>query len=352
MVWLADTGVLRLGRELQRAGRLAARPGVAFPRAWRRGSPSLRQPRPPSRPGAPLPPLRVRLAPADLSSSSNAPVRRQGQCRELLVRDFPITLHGASDEDGLPVGAAPQLPSLRLEFPPEHAAALSHACAFTIRPPHTLSTERHSSSLRSDTSAGSAAHAASAVLHLEFAPLRPLRATVQALVAHPSGGLWRFLIDLAADPADPDDTINIVSSMNKTASVSFHLTNQFDKPASFSAIILPEVQTAFKARPTTGTLKPYGSDGTRFIIDFTPSEYGKNYSAQLVIDTDDMQWIYELRGSFPVYKPPETGSLPVHVETHLSRDVEENLSVYRPARNFAQLNMQAVKKPGARQNKF
>jgi hypothetical protein len=44
---------------------------------------------------------------------------------------------------------------------------------------------------------------------------------------------------------------------------------QFDKPAQFTAIILPEVQTAFVVRPMTGTLAPYGSEGTRLILDFT-----------------------------------------------------------------------------------
>ena len=41
-----------------------------------------------------------------------------------------------------------------------------------------------------------------------------------------------------------------------------------------------------------GILLPYGSNGTRFQIDFNPSEYGKYYEADLIIDTDEMQWIY------------------------------------------------------------
>ncbi len=44
---------------------------------------------------------------------------------------------------------------------------------------------------------------------------------------------------------------------------------QFNKAAQFSAMILPEVQTAFVVRPNTGTLAPFGSAGTRLMLDFT-----------------------------------------------------------------------------------
>lgn len=32
------------------------------------------------------------------------------------------------------------------------------------------------------------------------------------------------------------------------------------------------------------------------------------------------------------------------VETHISRELEENLSFYKPQRNYAKINTQAVKK--------
>lgn len=49
--------------------------------------------------------------------------------------------------------------------------------------------------------------------------------------------LWRFVVDLAADAAEPDDTIEIVSAMNKSSSVSFHLTNQVPLPFPFPSCL-------------------------------------------------------------------------------------------------------------------
>jgi len=84
--------------------------------------------------------------------------------------------------------------------------------------------------------------------------------------------------------------------MNKKSSVSFHLTNHADEETAFTAMLLPESQSSFAVRPTSGVLKRYGSEGTKFQIDFKPTEYGKKYTARLIIETDEMQWIYELAG--------------------------------------------------------
>ena len=59
--------------------------------------------------------------------------------------------------------------------------------------------------------------------------------------------------------------------------------------------------------PKQGMLEPYGKEGTNFIISFTPTEYGKAKVGRLVIQTEDMQWTYEIKGSHPQYKIPEVG---------------------------------------------
>lgn len=41
-------------------------------------------------------------------------------------------------------------------------------------------------------------------------------------------------------------------------------------------------------------LQPLGGEGTNFVISFNPAEYGKNYTGKLIIETDDMQWTYEV----------------------------------------------------------
>ena len=112
------------------------------------------------------------------------------------------------------------------------------------------------------------------------------------LVTNEVGGRWRFRLSLEAETAEPDDTIHLVSALNKTASVAFHLTNHTEEEAAFTAVLTPTTQRAFTVRPLMGVLRPYGTDGTRFVIEYQPREYGKAYSADLVVSTNDMQWIY------------------------------------------------------------
>ena len=46
--------------------------------------------------------------------------------------------------------------------------------------------------------------------------------------------------------------------------------------------------------------------GNQFIVSFTPVEYGKTIVGKLIIETDEMQWSYEVRGVPPSYMAPVT----------------------------------------------
>lgn len=149
-------------------------------------------------------------------------------------------------------------------------------------------------------------------------------------------------MELQAGASLLDDSIALVSTLNKTKSVSFHLTNHSPQEAVFTTLIMPETQKGFVVSPKQGILHPYGSDGTRFQIDFTPCEYGKPYAADLIIDTDEMQWIYHLMGSFPDYKPPSLLETSSRIDSHISERVDESL-LHKNRRNFAKENMSAVR---------
>lgn len=177
---------------------------------------------------------------------------------------------------------------------------------------------------------------------IDFAPLRPTRALVQVLVTNELGGRWRFRMDLQADASEPDDTIHLVSTLNKTSSVTFHLTNRTAEDAIFTALVLPESQKGFVVSPLQGILNPYGSDGTRFTVNFTPVEYGKEYKADLIIDTDEMQWLYHLVGTFPSYEPPSAFDTASRVDSHISERVDESL-MNKNRRNFYKENISAVR---------
>lgn len=90
--------------------------------------------------------------------------------------------------------------------------------------------------------------------------------------------------------------------------------------------------------PKSGMLEPYGKDGTNFIISFTPTEYGKAKVGRLVIQTDEMQWTYEIRGSHPQYKIPEVGG--GRIDRRLSKEVAQQIKAKHSAKkNFVKENL-------------
>ena len=51
-------------------------------------------------------------------------------------------------------------------------------------------------------------------------------------------------------------------------------------------------------------LEQVGKKGVMFTVSFTPTEYGKARKGLLIIDTEDIQWSFEVLGSFNEYKRP------------------------------------------------
>ena len=99
-----------------------------------------------------------------------------------------------------------------------------------------------------------------------------------------------------------------------------------------------ESASEFMVYPTSGVLPPFGKEGATFIVSFTPIEYGKPKLAKLVIQTEEMQWSYELRGSHPHYKIPDIkGS---RLNNKLSQNIVEVMRKHHEERkNFMKENM-------------
>ena len=89
--------------------------------------------------------------------------------------------------------------------------------------------------------------------------------------------------------------------------------------AEFNSFFTPDSAAEFVVYPKTGLLEPYGKEGTNFVVSFTPTEYGKAKVGKLVIQTEEMQWTYEIRGSHPQYKIPEVGG--GRINNKLSKDI-------------------------------
>jgi len=158
---------------------------------------------------------------------------------------------------------------------------------------------------------------------IKFEPLRPFKAQTELLVSKSTGGRWRFGAVFEATDPEVDDIIEIKSPLHKTSSVSFRLSNHTRTHAEFQAFFTHDSATEFSVYPKTGVLEPFGKDGTNFIVSFTPTEYGKHKIGKLIIQTEEMQWTYEIRGSHPEYKIPKPGG--GRLDNKLAKDIESKI---------------------------
>merc|ERR1711871_248734 len=124
------------------------------------------------------------------------------------------------------------------------------------------------------------------------------------------------------------------------SSVSFKLTNQYHAYAPFTASFTPDSPYEFTVFPPDGVLEPPGRDGTVFIVSFTPTEYGKTQVGRLVIQTEEMQWTYEVRGVPPEYKAPEGEAV---VASRMDKSLTRNLGKVSKKRNYLKRNMDVKK---------
>ena len=157
-------------------------------------------------------------------------------------------------------------------------------------------------------------------LDIKFYPLRPFKTDIEFVLRKKSGGQWIYNIILESTEPDPDDIIYIKSSLNKQAFVAFKLQNIFTKDAKFVAYFSHDSSSEFSVTPREGTLDQSGRDGTQFVVCYLPVEYGKIKIGKLIIETDEVQWIFEVRGSHLDYKPPEIKRTSLYKETKSSEN--------------------------------
>jgi len=180
---------------------------------------------------------------------------------------------------------------------------------------------------------------------VKFDPLRPFKTEAQLFVYKASGGRWKFNLLIEAKEPDVDDTIVIEAAMGKTTSVAFKLANHFKQYAAFTAKFTEESDPCFTVTPPQGILEPFGKAGTQFLVTFIPSEYGAAKTAKLVINTEEMQWSYLVKGTHPHYKPPEVGG--GRLDNRLSRELKTQMKSAQQLskKNFIRDNIRTQRSP-------
>ena len=176
---------------------------------------------------------------------------------------------------------------------------------------------------------------------MRFEPLRPYKTNTEFVIYKSTGGRWKFNVVFEALEPEVDDVISIQSPLHKTSSVSFKLNNHLKSYAEFHAFFTADSAAEFAIHPKAGMLEPYGKDGTNFIVSFTPTEYGKAKIGKMVIQTEEMQWTYEIRGSHPHYKIPEVGG--GRIANKLSKDVVRQMKEKQATKkNFLKQNLRTT----------
>ena len=263
-----------------------------------------------------IPILAIAEAPATV-----APFKYKCKARTRLEDVLEFPLHS------LEALAKPERVTYELEVPEEHRAVLKRALTFQpihmdVEGPHTP-----------------------IALSMVFMPLRPLTATCFLLVRKPSGGLWRFELQLEVLPPEVDDTIVIEAALHHTESVSFQMNNVFTTSTPFTASFTPESPVEFSVTPAAGSLAPYGQPGTQIIVSYTATSYGKPLAGHLHIDTDEMQWRYEVQGILPQYRAPRQQDMTTKIENRLPDKVQEALlnAHRRQPKNYVRENAKQLR---------
>ena len=144
---------------------------------------------------------------------------------------------------------------------------------------------------------------------------------------------------LEATEPDIDGTLTVHANVMQTGTC--HVPQpELDNPAEFIAFFTPDSPSVFEARPYRGILGP-GSAGVQ--VAFSPNEYGKEPSGTLVVQTSDMQWMFLVKGTYPVYVPPDKGTIVPKISTKLKPDAERGLKGAQPrnAVNYIRSNIAA-----------
>eukprot|EP00052_Salpingoeca_macrocollata_P027279 m.258540 g.258540 ORF g.258540 m.258540 type:complete len:1892 (-) comp22721_c0_seq5:19-5694(-) len=138
-----------------------------------------------------------------------------------------------------------------------------------------------------------------------FSPMRRFDHAISLAVSRRAGGRWIVPARFSATRGPLDDTIQIeVAALRKTSRVGFRLKSGEDHPVNFrtqwEGVHLEELSV----HPSVGQLSP-SEEGTLFVVSYTARNYGKPPEGLLVIQTDDMEWIYKISAVFPNYSRPQ-----------------------------------------------
>ncbi|XP_016288857.2 cilia- and flagella-associated protein 47 isoform X1 [Monodelphis domestica] len=177
----------------------------------------------------------------------------------------------------------------------------------------------------------------SLAFNIVFAPKKPIRSVITLAVQCSTDGIWNFPVTLTATEPDVDDVINIEGiGLFKESSVAFRLTSQTQYPESFTAYFLPGSDREFFVKPQMGELLPIHTAGTLISVGFKPQMYSRKHQATLVIQTENIYWMYQINGLPPNTVPP------TNVAARIDSIHKNKRTIPVQQRNFIQENTKLI----------
>ena len=138
-------------------------------------------------------------------------------------------------------------------------------------------------------------------VRLLWSPMKAMSARGCLVLSREGGGRWRWPLRLLATEADVEDVVELEAEVGGAQLATLHLTNAIDRAAAYRAYLATSSSPFFKVAPKTGRLPPSSAEkGAALTVSFAPLDYGKLvYEGQLVVETEEVEWRFALRGTHP-----------------------------------------------------
>lgn len=144
------------------------------------------------------------------------------------------------------------------------------------------------------------------VLDFTFSPKRPVNDIVNLIIRNPLSQEWSFKVQFRSEISRIRDLIQIESFLNKSGTVKIKAPVDFRSNTLYHAYFASNSSSEFNVSPTHGIISsdiPKGSE-MEIEVTFLPKMYGKVLKGLLVLDTLDSQFLFDIIGKTPEYKPP------------------------------------------------
>ncbi|KAG8346440.1 hypothetical protein TRVL_02733 [Trypanosoma vivax] len=140
------------------------------------------------------------------------------------------------------------------------------------------------------------------LLNMRFVPLRPFIAMADLVVRAERDATWRHPVVLEATRAEYDDVLTIRSPYRTASVLTFEIYNVFPHASTFAAFFTPDSSRDLSIGVARGVLQPFivgqrnANAGTTMQVIFAPSARVPQVEGTLVVDTEEMQWLFKIIG--------------------------------------------------------